>query len=76
MKFKTHSETEVDVDIEKIAKSVIFEFLDESVHSMIEDDPERYRAPILDDDVFVDTNDCYMMIGDEVCDYISKKMGL
>ena len=76
MKFKTYSEAEVDVDIERIAKSVISEFLDKSIHSMIEDDPERHGAPILDDDVFEDTNDCYMMIGDEVCDYISKKMGL
>ena len=76
MKFKTYSEAEVDVDIERIAKAVMFEFLGDFVHSIIEDDPERYGVPILDDKVFKDTNACYRMIGDEVCDYISEKIGL
>lgn len=76
MKFKTYSEAEVDVDIERIAKAVMFEFLDDFVHSIIEDDPERYGVPRLDDKVFKDTNDCYKMIGDEVCNYISEKIEL
>lgn len=76
MKFKTYSEAEVDVDIERIAKAVMFEFLDDFVHSIIEDDPKRYGVPTLDDKVFKDTNDCYRMIGDEVCNYISEKMEL
>ena len=74
MKFKTYSEE--DVDIEKIAKSIMFEFLEDYVHSVIVDDPERYGVPILDDEVFEDINDCYRMIGNKVCDYISEKMGL
>lgn len=76
MKFKTYNEAEVDVDIERIAKAVMSTFLDDYVRSAIVDAPEYYGAPILDDEVFEDTNDCYEMIGDEVCEYISEKMGL